>query len=320
MVWLLWITGILVVAIGVFLGWITWTYARLRRRMPQPVWRETPHVPDVTDWSPDEVTITWAGHSTVYMNLRGVRILTDPVFSSRVGISIFRLFQIGPRRHTAPALTPAQLRGNVDVIALSHAHLDHTDLPSLRALASTRISVVTARGTSRLLRRLTFSSLQELGDEMSLTVANATVRAVPVRHWGARFPWNKAYSWTGYLFDCCGVRVLYAGDTAYQTSFAKLRDDGPIDIAIIPIGAYTPDSFQGSHCTPEQAWQMFLDSGARWLVPVHWDTFVLSFEPVAEPMQRLLSVAGVQADRIVIRRHGDVFTLPPTSSERGGTR
>jgi L-ascorbate metabolism protein UlaG (beta-lactamase superfamily) len=77
----------------------------------------------------------------------------------------------------------------------------------------------------------------------------------------------------------------------------------------MPIGAYAPDSFQQSHCTPEQAWSMFVDTGGRFLVPIHWDTFVLSQEPVDEPMKRLLAAAGDDADKIVIRSHGEVFTL-----------
>jgi L-ascorbate metabolism protein UlaG (beta-lactamase superfamily) len=134
---------------------------------------------------------------------------------------------------------------------------------------------------------------------------------VPVRHWGQRFPWNKGYGWTGYLIERRGVRLFFPGDTAYTPTFKRLPEEtGPIDVTFMPIGAYSPDAFLRNHCTPEQAWAMYKDTGARWLVPIHWDTFVLSHEPVAEPMERLLDAAGEEEDRIVVRQHGETFVLP----------
>jgi L-ascorbate metabolism protein UlaG (beta-lactamase superfamily) len=242
------------------------------------------------------------------MNIRGVKVLTDPVFSNRVGVSLGP-WTIGPKRHTAPALQVQDLP-EVDVILLSHAHLDHVDIPSLKQLRSPRTRVVTARGTGRLLKRHWFREVIELhGTEQVKLSPDITISAVPVKHWGRRFPWNRGYAWTGYLLECRGVRVFFAGDTAYTQSFTFMKDQGGVDLAILPIGAYSPDSFRSSHCTPEEAWRMFLDTGAKWLVPVHWDTFVLSQEPVEEPMERLSQAAGEDADKIVIQKHGQVVQL-----------
>ncbi|MFS8514624.1 MAG: MBL fold metallo-hydrolase, partial [Planifilum fulgidum] len=166
-----------------------------------------------------------------------------------------------------------------------------------------------ARGTSRLLRHMPFGDVIELHGEESVTLTDFDVRvqAVPVRHWGNRFPWNTGYGYTGYLIEKNGVRLFYPGDTAYTPEFVKLRKRGKIDLAFMPIGAYSPDSFQRNHCTPEQAWKMFLDTGARWLMPIHYDTFVLSQEPVKEPLTRLLAAAGGEKHRIATRKQGDVF-------------
>lgn len=289
-------------------------YREHRKHVPKPAFKHAPHKPSHEKWSDDEVTVAWIGHSTLYINLFGIKILTDPVFSHGVGVGLGKMI-IGPRRHTSPALTLDEV-GPVDLVLISHAHLDHLDLPSLRRIASRTTEVITAKNISHLLKRLPFGKTQELGGTDSVTLDNGVkITAVPVVHWGRRFPWNGSYHWTGYLIEYNGVRLFFPGDTAYTPTFKALQQYGPIDITFMPIGAYSPDSYQGSHCTPEQAWQMFLDTGAKWLVPIHWDTFILSREPVEEPMERLLAAAGAEVDRIIIREHGQSFLLPQDQEE-----
>ena len=296
-------------------------WLRMRRRFPKgepgkPKQRLNPR-----KWRDDEVTVGWVGHSTVLINLYGLRVLTDPVLGTKIGVRLGP-WQIGPKRHIAPALSLEDL-DRVDLILLSHAHMDHLDLPTLRKLADPRTRVITAKGTARLLRNMPFGEVTELHGEESvtLTALDVRVQAVPVRHWGNRFPWNTGYGYTGYLIEKNGVRLFYPGDTAYTPDFVKLRKQGPIDLAFMPIGAYSPDSFQRNHCTPEQAWAMFLDTGARWLMPIHYDTFVLSQEPVKEPLKRLLAAAGEEKHRIVTRKQGDVFRFgrADEKSPRRGT-
>lgn len=309
MTWLVWlITGIIVLAAGT--AWYTlYLFRRWRKDLPDPDFRVVPGRPSPREFSDSEVTVCWVGHSTVYINFYGIKILTDPVFSKRVGLNVLRLFTVGVKRHTAPALQPRDIAGQIDVILLSHAHMDHFDMPSLRQLQDVGIRVVTATGTSRLLRRLHFRSVAELGGHERVELDNGLqVTAVPVRHWGNRFPWNKGYGYTGYLLSYRGIRLFFAGDTAYTPSFSDLQAEGPIDLAFMPIGAYQPESYQGNHCTPEQAWQMFEDSGARWFAPIHWDTFVLSSEPIDEPLRRLTAIAQDET-RVAWRRHGDVFRV-----------
>ncbi|MDR6226910.1 MBL fold metallo-hydrolase [Desmospora profundinema] len=296
------------------LTWLIWSY---RRKLPHPDWREIRNHPDVTGFRDDAITVTWVGHATVYLNVKGIRILTDPVFSERVGIQLLPRWTLGPKRFTPPALDGKSV-GEVDLILLSHAHMDHLDLPSLRTLARPETRVVMPRGTKGLLRSYPFGEVIELDENESVDLgAGLTVTAFPVRHWGNRYPWNNDYGYTGYLIEKDGRRIAFPGDTAYTPKLKQLRLFGPLDLMLVPIGAYAPDSFQRSHCTPEQAWQMAQEAGARHVVPIHWNTFVLSQEPVDEPLRRLVAAAGPKEDRIVIREQGEVWQLTESHGPDG---
>ena len=289
-------------------------YLKYRRQMPKPSYRRPEVRPEIEQWSDDEVHIAWIGHATMLIKIFDVTILTDPIFMHRVGISLLPRVVIGPKRFTAPALHFKEVRNQVDLVLLSHGHLDHFDLPSLRRLARPEADVITAENTSKLLRRMSFGRVHELKVRDTLeTDKGVRITAVPARHWGARFPWNRDYRWNGYVIEYRGVRILFTGDTAVTKDYQDLAKTEPgIDVACMPIGAYSPDNFQTAHCTPEQAWQMFRDSGARWLVPMHWGTIVLSVEPIHEPIERLLAAAEKdgQEDRVVIREVGGSFRLP----------
>ncbi|SFI85330.1 MBL fold metallo-hydrolase [Thermoflavimicrobium dichotomicum] len=292
---------LLLLSLAYYLFWII--------KKPSPPFKEPETRLSPKEWRDDEVTIGWVGHSTVLINLYGYIILTDPVFGKRVGIRLGRgeRWILGTKRHTAPAISIEEI-GKVDLILLSHAHMDHFDIPTLRKLARPETKVITPKGTARLLRKMPYGQVMEMADEESMEVDHQVkIKGVPVRHWGNRYPWNVKYGYTGYLIERNGVRIFFPGDTAYTPRFRKLKEEGEIDIAIMPIGAYTPDSFQWAHCTPEQAWKMFQEMEAKWFIPIHWDTFVLSYEPVHEPLERLYKAAGDQADRIALTRHGQAF-------------
>jgi len=304
-----WLGGALAVLFVILLAYVGYRYWYHMGRLPKPPSRSIRNKPMPATWKDEEVTFTWVGHSTILINLFGTKILTDPVLGEKLGLRIAGI-HFGPKRYTPPALSSAEI-GDVDIILISHAHMDHVDLPSLRELARPSIHVITAKNTSRLIARMPFGSYEEIAPHETVrTASGVKITAIPVRHWGNRFPWNKDYGYNGYIIEKNGVRILYPGDTAY-TSFEELpRAFGSIDIAFMPIGAYKPDAYQAAHCTPEQAWEMFKQSGAKWLVPIHWNTFVLSQEPVEEPIQRLLAAAGDEKDRIVIEEQGETFVLP----------
>jgi len=129
-----------------------------------------------------------------------------------------------------------------------------------------------------------------------------------VKHWGARTQHDIHRGYNGYLIERKGRRIIFAGDSAMTESFAALRRHGTIDVAIMPISAYNP--WIRSHSTPEQAVQMANAASARFVVPVHHQTFRLSLEPCREPIERFVAVLTKTPERIALREIGETFVLP----------
>jgi L-ascorbate metabolism protein UlaG (beta-lactamase superfamily) len=265
--------------------------------------------PRPATWPTNGITVCWLGHSTVLINFYGVRILTDPVFSTWIGVNM-GLATLGPKRYVAPALTFAQLPP-VDVVLLSHAHRDHLDLPSLERFPSSTFAV-TARATRDLLAATPLRRAISLGwaDQTTFKCGSGDLRieAFEVKHWGRRWPSEQERGYNGYLLTREGRTLLFAGDTAYTTLFAKLRPRGPFDLAIMPIAAYNP--WIRNHCTPEEAVTMADLAGARFIVPVHHQTFKLSDEPLGEPLARLQAALRTDPARLALGQIGQSLTLP----------
>ena len=271
--------------------------------------------PEPLKWDDSRITAAWIGHATVLINFFGIRILTDPVLFPRIGIRLPG-FTFGPKRLTAPALQFHELP-KIDLILLSHAHFDHFDLRTLHCFdENTR--VITAPNTADLLRWTRLRDITELrwGETKVLNVTSQTkdniaISAFQVRHWGARKQRDDYRGYNGYVMESRSRgrrRILFAGDTAMTDSFAKLRKHGEIDLAIMSIGAYNP--WIHSHCTPEQAVEMATAAGARFIMPVHHQTFRLSFEPLREPIERFQAAFRENPERIALREIGETFVLP----------
>ena len=262
-------------------------------------------------WSDHEITICWIGHATVLINFLGVKILTDPAFGDHVGVS-FGLGTIGPKRYFAPALRLKELPP-IDVVLLSHAHMDHMDLFSLRHLPA-KTFTVTARVTSDVLGGTGLQQVTELGwgDRATFHGANGDlqIEAFQVKHWGQRWPSELVRGYNGYLLRREGRALLFGGDTAETPLFADLRSRGPFEAAIMPIGAYDP--WIWNHCNPEQAVELANLAGARYIVPVHHQTFRLSNERMREPIERLEAALHEEPERIALRRIGEQFVCPKT--------
>jgi len=225
-------------------------------------------------------------------------ILTDPVFSNRIGLHVGFGCNIGPSRITPPSMELSQLP-TVDVILLSHAHMDHFDIPTLRRLEDRKTVVITAKHTSDLLRVRRYGRVWELGWNEVAEVGPLAIRGVEVRHWGARRMTDRYRGYNGYSIEDRdnGKRVFFAGDTAL-TSFRGLRAEGRIDLAMMPIGAYDP--WIHAHCTPEQAWKMSCEAGAESILPIHHQAFALGREGFFEPMERLLEAAGPNRGMVLL--------------------
>jgi L-ascorbate metabolism protein UlaG (beta-lactamase superfamily) len=280
--------------------------------------------PNPAKWDDARVTAAWLGHATVLINFFGIKILTDPVLFPRIGIRLPG-FTIGPKRLTAPALSVGELP-EIDLILLSHAHFDHFDLHTLhRFNASTKL--ITAPHTSDLLRWAQFREVTELrwGEQKSITASAGAINIVAfrVKHWGARMQHDDYRGYNGYLLERNGRRIIFGGDTAMTDDFQQLRSYGStqpvdstacrsgtkwVDLAIMSIGCYNP--WIRSHCNPEQALQMANDAGAKFIMPVHHQTFRLSFEPFREPIERFEAALHDTPERIALREIGETFVLP----------
>jgi L-ascorbate metabolism protein UlaG (beta-lactamase superfamily) len=268
-----------------------------------------PQIPTPAAWADNAVTVSWLGHATVLINFYGLRILTDPTFFPRIGVDAW-VGTVGPLRLVQCALTPAALP-DVDLLLVTHAHFDHLDTPSLAAVPGVP-TVVMAHGTSDLLPRRATAGVHELRWNETVRVrtprGDAEVRAVEVRHWGARLRSDTWRGYAGFVVEREGRRVLIGGDTADTTLFRDHRRHGPFDAAVMPIGAYDPWIRQ--HCTPEQAVRMADAAGARLFVPIHHQSFRLSREPIMEPIERTEAMLASERDRLALRAIGETVVLP----------
>ncbi|MGE0459885.1 MAG: MBL fold metallo-hydrolase [Vicinamibacterales bacterium] len=289
----------------------SWSARFLRERMAE--WGQdvpaAPHTPTPASWDDTAITLAWLGHATVLVNFYGLRILTDPVLFDRIGVDL-GIGSLGPLRLVRCALRPDELP-EIDLVLVSHAHFDHLDTPSLAAIRGMPAAVMAA-DTSDLLPRRFYSSVHEVRWDDSVRVATARgealVRAIQVRHWGARIQRDTYRGYTGWVVEREGRRLLIGGDTADTEAFRAHRRYGPFEAAVMPIGAYDP--WIRNHCTPEQAVTMADAAGARLFVPVHHRSFRLSREPVTEPIERAEQMLMAERDRLALRDIGQTVVIP----------
>ena len=286
--------------------WVRRIVSDARRRIsPAPV------KPNPALWSDNDITLCWLGHATVLINFYGVHILTDPAFGKYIGVSV-GVGTLGPKRYVAPALRLKELPP-IDVILLSHAHMDHMDLPSLSHLPAQTFTI-SAKTTSDVLASTKITPINELrwGDKTEFRSRKGGLRieAFEVKHWGQRWPSEIVRGYNGYILRREGKSILFGGDTAETPLFSGLKSRGPFEAAIMPIGAYQP--WIWNHCSPEQAVELANLAGARHIVPVHHQTFRLSNEPMHEPIERFEAALRSEPERIALRQIGETFVCPRT--------
>ncbi|MET9480302.1 MBL fold metallo-hydrolase [Streptomyces sp. NPDC006638] len=232
------------------------------------------------------VAVTWAGHASWVVRIGGLTVLTDPVWSRRILGTPARITPVGVRWADLPP---------VDAVVISHNHYDHLDAPTLKRLPRTTPLFVPA-GLAAWCRRRGFGRVTELDWWEAAELPGADGRPVrfdfvPAHHWSRRTLTDICRSlWGGWvLSDGHGHRVYFAGDTGYGHWFGEIGRRHPgIDLALLPVGAYAPRWWLSDvHTDPEEAVRACQDLGARNMAPMHWATFVLSAEPVLEPLTRV---------------------------------
>jgi len=262
---------------------------------------------------PDDVVVTFVGHATFLIQVAGINLLTDPVYSERASPVSFA----GPRRVRAPGVRFDDLP-TISLVLLSHNHYDHCDLGTLRALDRRfQPRLVTPIGNSRLLRSAGIRQVDEIDWWQSASAAPLPVTLTPAQHFSARsmFDRNRAL-WGGFLIEAGGRRILFAGDSGYGPHWREIATRlGPFDLALLPIGAYEPRWFMKDiHMNPAEAVQAHLDLGARQSIAMHFGTFQLTPEGFDEPVRGLataLRQRGVSAEQFRTVDVGEsVFVRP----------
>jgi L-ascorbate metabolism protein UlaG (beta-lactamase superfamily) len=234
--------------------------------------------PDLALIQGGEAQLTWIGHATFLLTLGGKRILIDPIFAPRIALV---------PRLTPPGLPLAALPP-IDLVLITHNHRDHLDPWTLTRLGG-EPAYVAPLGNGAVLSKCGATKVTELDWWESKVLGGLTITLVPARHWSMRFPWDRnEMLWGGYVIRGPEGAAYHSGDTAFFDGFTEIRDrSGPIDWAMLPIGAYEPRWFmQPQHMGPEEAVDAARMLGARNMVAMHWGTFRLTDEPIGEPPER----------------------------------
>ena len=236
----------------------------------------------------DQMGVTFIGHSSFFLQIGGANVVIDPIFTPWLFV-LKRLRRPGLRIQELPPL---------DAVLVTHAHFDHLHRPSLRAIArASRIKtgrrplLIVPSNCADLVCDLGFERVIELSWWEEFQLGATRITATPAKHWGARVIRDMHRGYGGYVLDDGRHSIYHSGDTAYFGGFAEIGERLHPKVALLPIGAYYPDSFRAVHTSPEDALRGFVDMGAQQMIPMHFGTFKLSQEPMDEPVKRLLSGA-----------------------------
>lgn len=240
--------------------------------------------------------ITWIGHASFLIQTPDQSILVDPNWAKWLKV-IKRIRQPGLEIHDLPA---------IDLVLVTHAHFDHLDRKTLRAVASDQ-PVVVPQHVGGLVNGLGFHHVQELRCWETFEQGSLKITLTPARHWGARILHDHHRGFGGFLIEYAGRSVFHCGDSAYFEGFREIGERIPVEIALLPIGAYDAPTKRDVHMNPEQALKAFVELKAKTMVPMHFGTFRLSYEPLHEPPKRLMEHATTLhlEDRICFLNEGE---------------
>jgi L-ascorbate metabolism protein UlaG (beta-lactamase superfamily) len=228
-----------------------------------------------------QVAVTWIGHASFLVQFTDLNVLIDPNFANWLFL-LKRIKRSGLRIQDLP---------RIDLVLLTHAHFDHFHKPTLRRLPHPKIGIM-PWGVSDLAFDLGFARVVELEWWESFSQRDWKVTMTPSKHWGARVLRDNHRGYGGFTLEHQGRSIYHAGDSAYFEGFRDIRKSCRPEIALLPIGAYHPESFRNLHMGPDEAIKAFEDLRARWLVPMHYGSFRLSFEDLDEPPRWLRHLAA----------------------------
>jgi L-ascorbate metabolism protein UlaG (beta-lactamase superfamily) len=219
-----------------------------------------------------ELAITWIGHASFLLQFNDLNVLVDPNFANWLFL-LKRIKRCGLRIEDLPP---------IDLVLLTHAHFDHFHKPTLRRLPYPKIGVM-PWGMGDLAYNLGFSRIVELDWWETFSHDDWKVTLTPCKHWGARVLRDHHRGYGGFVLEHQGRSIYHAGDSAYFDGFKEIGRVCRPEIALLPIGAYHPETFRHVHMGPDDAIKVFKDLKAKKLVPMHYGSFRLAFEDMDEP-------------------------------------
>ncbi len=237
--------------------------------------------PEFPAVSEGQVCITWIGHASFLIQTSRTSILIDPIWAK--WLKVFkRIKHPGFEIHDLP---------DIDLVLVSHAHFDHLDRKTLRTVAAEQ-PIVVPEHVGNLVHDLGFNRVHELKRWESIEHEDLKITLTPAYHWGARMLHDSHRGFGGFLLEFDGRSIFHCGDSAYvENFFPKIAERSAVEIALLPIGAYDAPTKRNVHMNPEEAVQAFVELKAQKLVPMHYGSFRLSYEPPHEPPTRLIERA-----------------------------
>ena len=257
---------------------------------------------------------TWLGHSTVLIEIDGLRVLTDPVWGPRASPSR----HIGPKRFQ-PVPIPLRAMPPLDLVVISHDHYDHLDYPTIRELALAEVPFVTSLGVGAHLEAwgIPPGRITELDwwESHALEGAELTVTAAPSQHFsGRRFKERNPTLWSSLVIRSRRHAVFFSGDTGLSTEYATIRERlGPFDLVMLEVGAFHP-AWGDIHLGPENALEALSLLGGGPFLPIHWGTFALAMHAWDQPAETLLALGPKRSVQLVMPRLGE--PVEPAHAER----
>ena len=260
----------------------------------------------------DAYGITWIGHASFLYQNNELNILTDPHLTERASPLSF----MGPKRYMRPAMELEELP-KINIVTISHNHYDHLDLKTVKWIAKKNPDALflVPLGLKKWFLNQSIINVIELDWWDEYTKDNTTITFTPVQHWSSRTLFDRNESlWGGWHIKNNHHSLIHLGDTGYSNDFKETNKRlGPVDLALIPIGAYAPRWFMKfSHMNPSEAIQAFVDLEAKKAIGMHWGTFILTDEPVDEPPKVLkeeLKKRSISIDDFIVMKHGQTINL-----------
>ncbi len=229
----------------------------------------------------NQICVTWIGHASFLIQTAKHNILIDPNWANWVFV-VRRLRKAGVALRDLPA---------IDLVLVTHAHFDHLHRKSLRQIAA-RQPIFVPTGVGNLVHDLGFERVHEMSWWESIDFRGLKITFTPAKHWGARMVTDRHRGYGGFHIQYKDRSVYHCGDSTYFEGFQEIGKKLKPEIALLPIGAYEPPSFRDHHMNPEQAVTVFHELKSKFMVPMHYGTYRMSYEPLHEPEQRLLAAAA----------------------------